>query len=373
MWTFDEGRAADLIDGFYEAAARPELWRELLAQTAVALHAEGCALTPGPASPLRPVCSPSLDELYAASVQERWIENNVRMLRGVKALKTPQDIVTEAMLFTAWELEHLPYHAEFINRLKFRSFAGMLVDGDAAAGLAFSAERLVGQGSFSSSEMETLRRLVPHVQRAGQLALRLSGARDEGFLDAFALFDCGAVLLDWKGRVLRLNPKAEALLGPWLTVRFRTLMAKPPERDAALQKLIGSVIVSGPQREVEPIGVVAIARPRARPLLVHAAPIAGSAKDLFQQAMAVVMIVDPDHGPAPQKAILRQVFGFTEAEASIALELSLGRDIEEIAQMRAVRPGTIRGQMKLIFAKTETRRQAELVALLLRYAALSFK
>ena len=371
MWTLDEGQVANLIDGFYEAAARPELWRDLLAQMAVALGAEGCALTPGPASPLRPVCSASLDELYAASVQERWIDNNVRMTRGVKALKTPQDIVTESMLFTPWELEHLPYHAEFINRFKFRSFAGMLVDGDAASGLAFSAERLVGQDAFSAPEIETLRKIAPHIQRAGQLALRLAGARHDGLLDAFSIFDCGAVLLDWKGRVLRLNAKAEALMGSHLTVRFGALAARRKECDAALQKLIGSVIGRGSQRDAEAIGAIAVARPMGRPLLVHAAPLAGSAQDLFQQAKAALMIIDPDQHPAPQKSILRQVFGLTDAETAIALALSCGRDIDEIAQMRGVRPGTIRNQMKLIFTKTNTRRQAELVALLLRYAPLS--
>jgi DNA-binding CsgD family transcriptional regulator len=371
MWTFDEGQVANLIDGFYEAAARPELWRDLLADVAVALKAEGCALTPGPASPLRPVCSASLDELYAASVQEKWIDNNIRMTRGVKALKKPRDIVTESMLFTPWELDHLPYHAEFINRLKFRSFAGMLIDGDASSGLAFSAERLVGQDPFSATEIETLRRIAPHIQRAGQLALRLAGARHDGLLDAFSLFDCGAILLDWKGRVLRLNAQAEALLDSWLTVRFGVLKATAKECDAALQKLIGTVIRPGMQRDAAPIGAIAVARPLARPLLIHAAPLARSARDLFQQAQAAVMIIDPDLHPVPQTSILRQVFGLTDAEAAIALALSCGRDIDEIAQMRGVRPGTIRNQMKLIFNKTHTRRQAELVALLLRYARLS--
>lgn len=286
----------------------------------------------------------------------------------MRALKTRHDIVTEAMLFTPWELEHLPYHAEFINRLKFRSFAGMLVDGDALSGLAFSAERLVGQGAFAAPEIATLRKIAPHIQRAGQLALRLAGARHDGMLDAFAFFDCGALLLDGKGRVLRMNAKAEALMGSWLTVRLAALTARRKECDAALQKLIGSVIGRGPQRDAEAIGAVAIARPLARPLLVHAAPLARSAKDLFLLAQAAVMIIDPDQHPTPQKPILRQVFGLTDAEAAIALALSCGRDIDEIAQMRGVRPGTIRNQMKLIFTKTNTRRQAELVALLLRYA-----
>ena len=229
MLKFDEGQAANLIDGFYEAAARPELWRNLLAQMAVALGAEGCAFVSGPASPLRPLCSASLDELVTALIQEKWIDNSVRMTRGADALKTSQDVVTESMLFTPWELEHLPYNAEFINRFKFHSFAAMLVDGATSSELIFTVERLARQGAFSTPEIETLRKIAPHIRRAGQLALHLAAARDDGLLDAFSLFDCGAVLLDWKGRVLRLNHRAEALMDSWLTVRFGALAARRKE------------------------------------------------------------------------------------------------------------------------------------------------
>jgi len=46
--------------------------------------------------------------------------------------------------------------------------------------------------------------------------------------------------------------------------------------------------------------------------------------------------------------------------------LARGADLDEIALVRAVSPGTTRQQLKAIFGKTATRRQAELVALLMR-------
>jgi PAS domain-containing protein len=343
MRCFDENRVGTLIDSFYEAAARPQLWRDLLAQMAAALGAEGCTLTPGVASPLRPVCSASMDEGFAAGVAGGWFdgENNVRMARGAKL---PQDVKTEAMLFTPWELDHLPYNAEFVNRFGYRHFAAMLMAKEGPSRLAFSVERLTAQGPFSEPEIDTLRRLAPHVQRAGQLASRLAERHHDGLMDAFAAFDCGAVLLDWRGRVRRLNAKAEALMGPWLTVHLGALTAGSKDCDAALQKLIGSAVARGPQRDAAAIGAVAITRPFARPLLVHAAPLTKSAQDLFQQAQAALMIIDPDQDRTPERSTLRQLFGLTVAEAAIAAALSCGRDIDEIAQMRGVLPGTIRNQ-----------------------------
>jgi len=289
------------------------------------------------------------------------------MTRGVKHFYASGDIVTEEMIFTPWELEHLPYHGEFINRFKLRHFAGLVISGNATTGLAFSFERVKSQGSFAQAELDVMRRLVPHIQGAGRLALKLANARHEGALDAFAAFDCGALLLDWQGRVTRVNSKAEALMGPWLSIRNGALGATDRNCDATLQRMIGVITSRWPRQDMEVVDLVAVPRPPVRPLVVHGAPLARSATDLFQQAKAVIWIVDPYANPLPWEPVLRQAFGCTKAEASVAVALAQGRDIDEIAQMR-VSLGTIRAQIKGIFAKTNTRRQAELVALLLRFA-----
>jgi DNA-binding CsgD family transcriptional regulator len=368
MPVLDEIAIGGLIEGFYEAAIRPELWRHFLAEMAMSFGAEGCGMTPGPGSPLQPVCSPSMDEACEFGLRGGWYEHNPRMTRGVKHFYTSCDIVTEATLFTPWELEHLPFHAEFVNRFNLRHFAGLVVSGNATTGLAFSLERSQDQGAFTASELDALRRLVPHIQGAGRLALKLAKARHEGALDAFGAFDCGALLLDWRGRVTQLNAKAEALMGPWLAIRNGALGATDPDCDATLQKMIGVITSRWPRGNDETIDLVAVPRPPARPLVMHGAPLARSATDLFQQAKAVIWIVDPYANPLPWEPVLRQAFGCTRAEASVAVALAQGSDIDEIAQLRGVSPGTIRAQIKGIFAKTNTRRQAELVALLLRFA-----
>ncbi len=368
MRTLDEIAVAGLIEGFYEAAIRPELWRHFLAEMATTFGAEGCGMTPGPGSPLQPVCSPSMDEACEFGLKGGWYEHNPRMTRGVKLFYASCDVVTEAMLFTPWELEHLPFHGEYVNRFDLRHFAGMVVSGNAATGLAFSLERVASQGPFAEAELDGLRRLVPHIQAAGRLALKLANSRQEGALDAFAAFDCGALLLDWRGRVTRVNAKAETLMGPWLNIRGGVLSASDRECDATLQRMIGAITSQWSLQGSEIVDLVAVPRPPARPLVMHGAPLARSATDLFQQAKAVIWIVDPYANPLPWEPVLRQAFGCTKAEAAVAVALAQGRDIDEIAHMRGVSLGTIRAQIKGIFAKTNTRRQAELVALLLRFA-----
>ncbi len=81
-------------------------------------------------------------------------------------------------------------------------------------------------------------------------------------------------------------------------------------------------------------------------------------------------LVDLDECPAPNLPTLQAVFGLAKAEAKLALWLMCGDTIEDIAEEHGVSISTARVQLKSIFAKMGTSRQAELVALLTRLVTL---
>jgi DNA-binding CsgD family transcriptional regulator len=68
-------------------------------------------------------------------------------------------------------------------------------------------------------------------------------------------------------------------------------------------------------------------------------------------------------------ATLRAVFHFTPTEARIAQALANGQTIAEIATAHRATLQTVRKQLKIIFAKTGTNRQAQCVAVILRSVA----
>jgi DNA-binding CsgD family transcriptional regulator len=163
-----------------------------------------------------------------------------------------------------------------------------------------------------------------------------------------------------------LNEQAERHLGSGLSLVHGHLIASHRESNMALQKLIGSVVGHAPAHEAEARSSVAIKRLAGPPLVLHAAPLVRSACDIFGPARALLMIVDPGQHPQPSIAVLRQAYGLSPAEARLAAEIGKGRDLKEIAAGHGVSEGTVRAQLKAIFAKTDTHRQAELVALINR-------
>jgi DNA-binding CsgD family transcriptional regulator len=68
----------------------------------------------------------------------------------------------------------------------------------------------------------------------------------------------------------------------------------------------------------------------------------------------------------PQTAFIKNRFGLTPAEARLVLRLVSGDSLRSAAKALGVQYETVRTHLKSIFQKTETRRQAELVILVIR-------
>ena len=87
---------------------------------------------------------------------------------------------------------------------------------------------------------------------------------------------------------------------------------------------------------------------------------------------AAVWIVDTTAPGAGNERLLCTLFGLSPAEARLALGLVAGHTLETYSRQAGVGIATVRSQLHSIFAKTDTRRQAALVALLSKLPALKF-
>jgi DNA-binding CsgD family transcriptional regulator len=78
---------------------------------------------------------------------------------------------------------------------------------------------------------------------------------------------------------------------------------------------------------------------------------------------ALIFVRDPET-PAMATDILQDLFGLTRAQAVVAARVVEGMDPEHIAGALRISLHTVRDHLKVIFAKTGTSRQSQLVALL---------
>ena len=112
-------------------------------------------------------------------------------------------------------------------------------------------------------------------------------------------------------------------------------------------------------------GSIPVRRTRTRDaFVVHLLPMRGIGRDVFSGAELLLYVTPVIQQPGPPPEILQALFDLSPAEARVAAMIAEGCSVSATAQALSVKPNTVRMQLKAIFSKTGTSRQAELVSLL---------
>jgi DNA-binding CsgD family transcriptional regulator len=106
------------------------------------------------------------------------------------------------------------------------------------------------------------------------------------------------------------------------------------------------------------------------PLVLSVAPFRHTAPGYPSPLAALVFLVDPATATRSRAASLCAVYRLTPTEARIADLLAGGSDLREVSAQLRIAFETARFHVKRILAKTGTRRQSDLIRLVLAIPAL---
>jgi DNA-binding CsgD family transcriptional regulator len=164
-------------------------------------------------------------------------------------------------------------------------------------------------------------------------------------------FEQGLAVTDLYGRARFLNRTARAFISRGLLrVERGGLRGTTPEDSAALRRTIACCAAGQGGRSVRLEG-------DGGTLLIAACAITEDA--------VLLRLIDPAAARLPSAGVLQDQFGFTPAEAALAVDILAGNDLTASATRRRITRNTARVHLRRLFAKTGTRRQAELMRLLL--------
>lgn len=173
------------------------------------------------------------------------------------------------------------------------------------------------------------------------------------------------VLLDRHKRVVFANERAATLDArcDGIILCANGMALTRTSDNIRLQGLIGLALSSGES----PGSSMRAPRSSGKPpygLLVAPVPARVRTPSTLRPAVCV-LITDPDGKRALSVDRLREAFDLTEAESRLAARLAAGEGLRSAAQSMGITYGTARARLAEIFQKTETRRQGELITLLL--------
>lgn len=182
--------------------------------------------------------------------------------------------------------------------------------------------------------------------------------------EALDRLEHGVMIVSAQSGVLFANRAAEAVLADTggLRLERRRLAARRAADTSALRRVIAAAAQNGMG------GSLAIAREARPPLIVLIVPANAGARGLIHhQPSAILLIKDPERPAKPSLTAFIQYFDLTPAQAALAHEMIRGDGVAAAAARLGVSYATARTHLLQIFQKTETRRQAELVRLMLQW------
>ena len=245
---------------------------------------------------------------------------------------------------------------------------GQLAD---ISGVVLSAiERELPQHLSPRNGTAPMKKLTAQLRAAGEVALRLGLDSTRRLADAFGAAGHAVALLGRDGRVVHVNARFARCVGDGINVEAGRLASWKIEADRALASAIERALRHDIRQPVAP--VVLPRRGGGRPLIAHVAPLAGRAHEVVRHVAAIVTLTDLEAtGASSSEAMLQQAFDLTPAEARLAAQIATGRSLPDIARAEGGSHETLRSQLKAVFAKTGTARQAELAVLLAKLARLA--
>lgn len=202
-------------------------------------------------------------------------------------------------------------------------------------------------------------------KRAGFPAYREIRHTAGGIMDRLPM---GVILVSAEGRILMINRKAReiaAMKDGFEVKKDGTIHTSRPAETKALFQLIKKTATTDDDA-LESEFALSLSRPSLKqPLLLLVSPVGGSADGGDRSGGAAIFISDPEDSVEISPTVLSRLYGLTHAESRILNGLCQGLRLETLAEDLAITVNTVRHHLKQIFRKTETKRQSELIKLVL--------
>jgi DNA-binding CsgD family transcriptional regulator len=362
----------DLIGRVYDAALDERLWAGLASQIGAAFASPGTVvftLGNGPAEYL----SATANHQIMRHAYEEYYHKVDPFAKAAFNLKPYETFASHEILSDS-EYIKTELYQDFCRNVEVFHVLGSLAPIGDSKFVAIGIHRPRNYLAFDEKDKRIATLFMPHLERALQVRRRLaeSGIPMRAAFESLHRVGTATLVVTRDSRIIYANDQAERLLRAknGLSGYNQRLGAENRDASRTLVALVQSAVDVAAGLAASAGGALAIEREGRLPLTVLVAPLR-PARDRFGASLpaAIVFIRDPEW-PTPMTLALQGLFGLTPTEACIASMLADGRSVDDIATQKGNTPNTIRVHLKSIFAKTNTARQAQLVALILRSVAV---
>jgi DNA-binding CsgD family transcriptional regulator/PAS domain-containing protein len=354
-----------IIADIYDSAFDETLWREVLQRIVDHTGARSAALTARRSTGEIHVghsvgLSPDFEKTYI----ERY--GQLSPMKGIGPFGDPGLIYTTEDWLPFEEFRKSMFYQEWARPQRLEDGVNIVLNKSAEGFCHFSLMRSV---LVDDDLRATLAWLVPHLQRRARIGELLSQrARIAGPIEELLdQLKPAVFLLDGAGNITHANQSGRDLLyrEDFLRAERGHLVATDPKLNRVLRDAVAASVLGDGATRSESIVLPFIAHDGER-LVGHFLPLsAGRRREIGATFEATAMLlVKRTSLDAPAAAdVIKRVFKLTPAELRVMLAVVEHGGVPDTARNLNVAESTVKTHLARIFAKTDTKRQAELVKL----------
>jgi len=262
------------------------------------------------------------------------------------------------------------FYKEWAQPQGLVDFVSAVLDKSVTNAAMFGVFRHERHGVVDDETRRRMRLIVPHMRRAVLIgrAIDLKTAEAMSFADTLDGLTAGMFLVDDTARVVHANASGHAMLaaGDVLCAAGGRLVASDGQTDQALRDIYASAGSGDAAVGVKGVSVPLRSRDGER-YVAHVLPLTSGARRRAGTNYAAVAALFVHKAaldtPSPPEVIAK-TFGLTPSELRVLLGIVEVGGVAETAMALGIAETTVKTHLHQLFAKTGTRRQAELVKLI---------
>jgi DNA-binding CsgD family transcriptional regulator len=363
-----------LIGVIYDAALDPTLWPKVLPKSAQFVGGRAAALF------YKDAASKSGDVAYYCGIDPHY-----RQLYFDKYIKL--DPLTIGHFFAEVEqpvaiADIMPYdefletrfYKEWVRPQQVVDFVSAVLEKSATGAALFGVFRHERYGRVDDETRRRMRLIIPHIRRAALIGrvIDLKTAEADSFADTVDGISAGMFLVDANARIVHANASGHAMLAEGSLLRV--VSGKLVPNDASAEQGLNEVYAMAERGDaavgVKGIAMSLTARDGERHV-AHVLPLTSGARrraGASYAAAAAVFVHKAALDSPPPQAVVAKLYKLTPTEQRVLLAIVQVGGVPEVAVVLGIAESTVRTHLHRLFAKTGTKRQADLVELVAGYS-----
>lgn len=279
------------------------------------------------------------------------------------------------MLFPDSKLKHTEFYNGWLKPQDLFHSLGSIVIKEETRAVKLSFLRSESSGAYGEDELHVMRQLMPHLQAAVALHRKVHRlqALASSAMTALDFVRFGVILLTERGTVIHINRSPREIAAKTAAIGFGpggTLQGATMSATRKLERLIRDAALTGAGKGCLPGGALQMPGNNGGSLKVFVVPMPAHAQPFGQHVAAAIFCNDPNATGGGLASLLQAIYRMTPAEAALTEALVNGQSLNEFAEQRCTTLNTVRTQLKSAAAKAGTKRQVDLVRMVLTGPAI---